>query len=249
MRKDELLSAMKFEAEKYIPFHISDSIIDCVTLEKLPSGQQRVLLVAAKKKIVHDLMNLLKEIGLEINVVDVDSFALMNSFQNHLAGDSKDEKGHYALLNMGSTFSNMNIVKDKKVYFTRDILWGGGKITARIKDAMIVSLEEAEALKRNPGQRKNEIAEVIAPVLGRLASQVAMSFDYFESQFGETVDKLYISGGTSNLFNAVDFFKNSLGIDAIGWNPFDGINVSGEQAKIEKDPALFSVAVGLSLRR
>lgn len=249
MKEEELKSAIKFEAEKYIPFNVNESIIDCAMLDKTASGSRRVLLVAAKKGDVAVLLELFKELGSEIGVIDVDSLALLNSFQRISLDDAKDTT--CALINMGSKFSNMNIITQGNAYFTRDILWGGNDITDRIKDIKGVNAEEAERLKCNLAEKDSEVVGVISPVLERLTSQIRMSFDYFESQFGKNVRKIYVSGGTAYLFNIVNFLKENLGVDTIMWNPFEGVEVEKsvtEKALIEM-PSLFSVAVGLALRK
>ncbi|MFC1667732.1 type IV pilus assembly protein PilM [Candidatus Omnitrophota bacterium] len=248
MKEEELKSAIEFEADKYIPFNLNDSIVDCAILDKAASGTQRVLLVAAKKSEVMNLLALFKDVGLEINTVDIDSFAFLNSFHRLKAKESKGEHT-YALINMGARFSNMNIVTKGSIYFTRDVLWGGSDITNRLRDAMGISLEEAEKTKQNPAKKQEEIGGIITPVLERLASQVRMSFDYFESQFGKNVERLYISGGTSYLFNIVDFLKDNLGVDTMMWNPFEGMKISESLKEAEYSPAIFAVAVGLALRR
>lgn len=248
MSEQELKSAIKFEAEKYIPFNLKDSIVDCAMLDKSVSGSQRVLLVAAKKNEVDDLLRLFKDLGLEINIIDIDSFAFLNSF-HRLEGGGDNEKHTYGLINMGARFSNMNIIMKGNVYFTRDVLWGGADITNRLRDAMGIGAQEAERLKEGPGEKREEIANIITPVLERLTSQVRMSFDYFESQFGRNVERLYISGGSSYLFNVVDFLKDNLGAETLLWNPLEGINISQPSKETEQLPALFAVAVGLALRR
>jgi len=246
MKKEEIESAIKFEAGKYIPFDIDQSIIDCAVLDKTSSGSQRVLLVAAKKPEVDRLTELFKNFGLEIGTIDVDSFAFLNCF--YAAAEKKEDTAH-CLINMGERFSNMNIVIKGNVYFTRDILWGGADITKRIRDAMALSLKDAEALKKNPAEKREEVISVINPALERLSSQMRMSFDYFESQFGRGVEKVYISGGSSYLFNMLDFLKDNLGLPVMMWDPFESVSLTGPVSEPEGSPALFAVAIGLALRQ
>lgn len=247
MKKEELKSAIKFEAEKYIPFNINEFTIDCAMLDRAASGSQRVLLVAAKKQEVNSLLEFFKDLGLEIGVIDIDSFALFNSFQRTRI-ENKDEST-YALMNIGAKFSNMNIATKQNAYFTRDILWGGLDITTSIKDAMGVSQEEAEVLKHTPGERREDIVNILAPVLEKFVSQIRMSFDYFETQFGKDVERLYISGGTSYLFNIIDVLGDNLGIEAKMWNPFEGLKSAEPIKEMSESPALFAVAIGLALRK
>jgi type IV pilus assembly protein PilM len=246
MKKEELKSAIKFEAEKYLPFNINESTIDCTMLDKTISGSQRVLLAAARKQDVEGLMELFKDFGIEIGIIDVDSFAFFNSFQRAKIEDK--EETTYALINMGAKFSNMDIATGQGIYFTRDMLWGGADITARIKDVMGIDWEEAEALKQKPADKREGVVNIIMPTLEKLSSQIRMSFDYFETQFGKNVERLYISGGSSYLFNIVDFLKENLGIDIIMWDPLGGIALSGPADEARYFPAQFAVAVGLALR-
>ncbi len=78
-----------------------------------------------------------------------------------------------------------------------------------------------------------------------------MSFDYFETQFGKNIERLYISGGTAYLFNMLDFLKNSLEVEVILWNPFEGIKIIDESVdnEFKNFPGKFAVATGLALRK
>lgn len=250
MKKEELRSAIKFEGGKYIPFGINEAILDCAILDKGPLGNaNRVLLVAAKKDRVNSYIEILKEMGLDIASIDVDTVAMLNAFQR--LGLETNQESVCAMINIGARFSNMNITTRGYPYFTRDILFGGIDITNRIKELLGLNPDEAEMLKRNPGERKLEISGIIMPALGKFTSEIQMSFDYFESQFGKNVDKLYISGGTAYLFNMLDFLKESLEVDVILWNPFEGIKILDESADKEliNSPGKFAVAMGLALRK
>ena len=77
MTEDELQETISFEAEQYIPFDIADVNIDFQILgesEHNPN-QMSVLLVAAKKEMVSDYMNLVEVAGLNTCIIDVDAFA------------------------------------------------------------------------------------------------------------------------------------------------------------------------------
>lgn len=246
MRHDELNGAIRFEAEKYIPFSINDSIIDFAPLDKTNSGNQRILLVAAKKNDVNIALGFFKGAGLEVRAIDVDSFALLNAFKRKRAEEKTDAA--CAIINAGERYCNMNIIIKDSIYFTRDLLWGGRDVTSRIKDVMGIGIDEAEELKKNPGEKRAEVVSAISPALDKLVSQIRMSFDYFESQFGKGVGMVYISGGSSYLFNIVDFLKDNLGVEVMMWDPFEGVKISSSVKERDESPALFTVATGLALR-
>jgi len=250
MKKEELRSAIKFEGGKYIPFDVNEAILDCAMLDKSPSGNtNRILLVAAKKDKVNSYREIFKEMGMDIASIDVDTVAILNAFQR-LGLETKQE-GVYAMINIGARFSNMNIITKGYPYFTRDIMWGGVNINSRIRESLRLSPDEAEILKCSPGERKTEVSGIIMPALEKFISEVRMSFDYFEEQFGKNVERLYISGGTSYLFNISDFLKESLDVEVILWNPFEGIKITDESIdkELRNSPGKFAVAVGLGLRK
>ncbi|MCX5687143.1 MAG: pilus assembly protein PilM, partial [Candidatus Omnitrophica bacterium] len=241
---------IKFEGGKYIPFDINESILDCAILDKSHLGNiNRVLLVAAKKDKVNSYREIFKEMDMEVVSIDVDTVAILNAFQR-LNLEAKQESV-YAMINIGAKFSNMNIITKGYPYFTRDIMWGGMDISSRIKELLGLSPNEAEILKCNPGEKKADIAGIIMPALEKFTSEIRMSFDYFETQFGKNIEKLYISGGTAYLFNMQDFLKNSLELEVILWNPFEGIKIIDDSVDNEfrNSSSKFTVATGLALRK
>ncbi|MDO8603392.1 MAG: type IV pilus assembly protein PilM [Candidatus Omnitrophota bacterium] len=250
MKREELKSAIKFEGGKYIPFDINEAILDCAILDKGPSGNaNRVLLVAAKKDKVNSYMEIFKDAGLDIANIDVDTVAILNAFQR--VGLQAKQENVYAMINIGARFSNMNIAVGAYPYFTRDLLWGGSDITSRIKESLGLNLDDAENLKRNPGDRKIEMSGVVMSALEKFITEVRMSFDYFETQFGKSIERLYMSGGGAYLFNMLDFLKENLGIEVVLWDPSEGIQISdGSCCKEFKDfPGQFAAAMGLALRK
>ena len=77
MSREDLKSAIKFEADKYIPFDVEDVILDCHPFDSdgigdLADNETRVLLVACKRAVIDEQMRILAEVGLQPVAVDVD---------------------------------------------------------------------------------------------------------------------------------------------------------------------------------
>ncbi len=66
----ELKQAMEYEADKYIPFDVTEVQLDAQRLregnegDSAPAGQMKVLLVAAKKTLIEEHIHLLQSVGL-----------------------------------------------------------------------------------------------------------------------------------------------------------------------------------------
>src|SRR6267143_2156997 len=79
MTEDELYDRIPSEASQHIPFDIADVNLSYQLLESMDS-QMDVLLVAAKKDKILNHTNVLAQAGKTPVVVDIDAFALQNSF-------------------------------------------------------------------------------------------------------------------------------------------------------------------------
>ena len=100
MTRDELDEQIRWEAEQYIPFDVNEVNLDFQILESSDDeGQMDVLLVAAKKDLIDDYVQVITEAGLIPVAVDVAAFAVENAFEANYdvaAGDV------IALVNIGA---------------------------------------------------------------------------------------------------------------------------------------------------
>src|SRR5262249_51774880 len=127
MTKDELAEQIPWEAEHHIPFAKDDVEIDYqVVSQRNASGQMELLLVAAKKEVVHDYAAVAREANLNPVVVDVAAFTVQNAFeQNYQMAPGET----VVIINIGAAISNINILRDNVSAFTRDVTIGGTSFT------------------------------------------------------------------------------------------------------------------------
>lgn len=249
MNEQDLKSAIRFEADKYIPFKIDEVVLDCQILEEnVDEGKMRVLLVSAKRDFIATHIKLLSDAGLEVQLIDVDGLALINAFQ---ANPSPLNTGTYALLNIGARQTNIDIIKDGNPCFSRDVMSAGNNLTVAIKDAMNIDLAQAEHLKCQPEGKKKELFDLTQSVLDDLATEIRLSFDYYESQFEKGIDKLYLSGGSCGLAGINEFLAESLGVDVKAWNPLSALKINAEidKDKLSSVKNQLAIAIGLAARK
>ncbi|MBU0635140.1 MAG: type IV pilus assembly protein PilM [Candidatus Omnitrophica bacterium] len=247
MSKEELGKALKLSVGKYIPFNAEEINYDFQILENIKNTEKiRVLLVAAKKEIVQERIDILKEAGLSAQIIDIDSFAIVNSFQ--LLG--QQNKGIIAVLDIGADITSTTILHNEVPYFSRDVPLGGNELNKAILEEFEITAAEAESLKQDPKGRYGDLLGAIKPVLDKLCTELRLSFNFCESQLGEVVNKVFITGGTAK-FKGLDKVLNSiLGLDVAIWDPTQMLKISENLPKariIELGP-LLSVSIGLALR-
>ena len=145
MPEEELENAVRNEAQQHIPFEMSDVNLDYQVLsENLNAPEMDVLLVAVKKDKILNYTNALQLAGRQPVLVDVDAFALLNCYEYNY---SPAANSTVALLNLGASVMNINIVKGTVPLFTRDVSVGGNQYTDALQKELDLNFEDAESLK------------------------------------------------------------------------------------------------------
>jgi len=254
--EEELEESIKWEAEQYIPFDINDVNIDFHILEggdeQGLKDQMDVLLVAVKKEKLTEYTALVMEAGLQPVIVDVDAFTLENMFDINY---EVMEGEVVALVDIGASVMNINIVKGGTFAFTRDISIGGNRYTETIQREFNVTFEQAEMAKRGEsveGIDSDALFNIIGLLNDKISSEISRSFDYFRAtSTNENIDRILLSGGGAKVKGLLDFLSEKSGLPVEMANPFKEIKIPDDKfdADFVRDMApMASVGVGLALR-
>lgn len=249
MTQEELKGAIRFEAEKFIPFNINECVLDySVVHSDSKEEKTTVLLAVAKKENVMARIKIAEDAGLVVQVVDVDSIAIANSFLRNFPVHENEKT--FAVLDMGAKYSNLIIVRAGMIYFVRDVVIGGDDFTAAISRGMNIDINAAEKLKILPGDKLQEIVSVTRNVVNNLIEEIRLSFGYYENQNGRGIDEIYISGGGAGLAGIDTIFQEAFGSKPVLWNPlgFLDATASAVNTESEKIKRSFAVCSGLVLR-
>ena len=254
MSEQELAESIHWEAEQYIPFDIQEVNLDYQILEEGAGTNMDILLVAAKKDKINDYMSVIAQAGRNPVVMDIDAFALQNSYELNYGA----EPGRVvALVNSGASQANINIIKGEDSIFTRDITTiGGNQFTDAIMKDLNVTFEQAENLKQGQGV-EGQSPEAIAPILTSVSEQVLLevqkTFDFFKATTSEDrIDRVVLSGGSARIPGLADSMAERFDCRVEIANPFQNVNYSPKDFDAEfleeLGPAC-SIAVGLALRK
>lgn len=254
MTDAELSEQINWEAEQHIPFELSDVQIDYQILAKREEqSQMDVLLVAAKREEISDLVNLAIEAKLRPKVVDLDAFAVQNCFEE--AYKAIDIPQTIVLLHVGASLTTLNILAGGITAFTRDVLSGGNAITEEVQRRLGIGYEEAEAYKCSTTLENvpKEVASIIQESTEILAGEIQRSLDFYLATSGDRdVHRLYISGGTANLQPLHEAISRRQQIEVVRLDPV----LMAPPDPRSVDPLAFQgresqavVAYGLALRK
>jgi type IV pilus assembly protein PilM len=253
MSAEELAESIHWEAEQYIPFDIQDVSLDYEVIEGGGGGNMDVLLVAVKKDKISEYTSALSQAGRNPTIVDVDVFALQNCYEMNYGIDPGQV---IALLNIGASIMNVNVVKGGVSVFNRDIAAGGNQYTDAIQKDLNLSFEQAEALKRGEhveGASPESLHPILQAVSENISMEISKTFDFFKATSQEDrVDRIFISGGTAKIHGLRDLLADRFSTSVELLNPF--LNVRYSEKDFNPDylddigPSA-AIAVGLAVRR
>ena len=257
MTQEELAESIQWEAEQYIPFDIEDVNVDYQILEGSSlsgEGNMDVLLVAVKKEKINDYVSVITQAGLQPTVVDIDAFALQNAFE---ANYETEPRQVVALIDIGAAVTTITMMHGATSVFWRDINIGGNQYTDAIQKEFNVSAEQAERLKRGEevsGTSTDAVIPILSSVTEDLGAEIQKTIDFFKATTStdEPLEKICLTGGTSQLVNLKDALGERFGTPVEILNPFRKISAAKRSLPpdlLHRMSSTAAVAVGLALRK
>ncbi|MFV0438418.1 MAG: type IV pilus assembly protein PilM [Desulfopila sp.] len=215
------------EAEHYIPFDIEDVYLDFqrLTAENDKDERAEVMLVAAKKEVVDDYLEMLKDIGLEPVLVDVDGFALENTYE--MSGSLVN---NVALVDIGASKMNINIISKGLSVIARDVVVGSRQLTEQIQNSLDIDFTEAEAIKLGEapaGENQELIAEIFSTTCTQWVLEIKKAIDLYHANNADApLEKLVLSGGGAKVVGLADFLMSETNLQVEIFNPFKVMSVN-----------------------
>ena len=255
MRDEDMEYQVESEANQYIPFALDEVNLDFQVLGPAPSNpdEVEVLLAASRKANVEDRVAAAQAAGLNVTVVDVEPYAAETAFSQIRAQlpDGAEDKC-VALIDIGATVMNVNVLRNGKSIYTRDQQIGGDQLTQQIQNAFGLSAEQAEAAKRSGGLPDNYESDVLSPFRENLVMEIARALQFFftSSQYNE-VDFIILAGGSSVLPGLDDAVATRTQVSTMVANPFALMTLSSRirSRQLQVDAPALIVACGLAMRR
>ena len=248
MSPDEMANAIKFEAHRYIPSSMGDMAISWEILKKkiqqsTPEEKEDILLVAAPKKEIAKYEHIVEAANLSVGSIELETFAIARAL-------SFGKAGSFLIVDMGARATNMVFVQDGIVRVNRNIGVGGYDVTEAIADAMNISPQRAESMKRGSRDLLNSKEKISIPALQLLTEEISRFLrSYKERYASDDVGGIFLSGGASGMQGLNTYMTNILGTPVTVANPWKNIHYDPKlESHIGSLGSGFSVAIGLAMR-
>jgi type IV pilus assembly protein PilM len=203
--KKKIKQTLFYELNKHIPFSPEEVYFDFSILEENPADMF-LLLAVAKKELINNIIDIFEKEKKEILDISLDSICLVNVFLSYY---KEEKKTNTSILDVGYGFSTLTVLKGGIPFMTRDLTFGAKdilSIISHVKNIPIQSIDKWVTAAEN----HKEFLELSQDNIAALCREVKSSFDYFEVNKGERIEKVFLTGGLSSVSGIEALFKEYL---------------------------------------
>lgn len=250
----DISNEILLEAEKHIPYPITDVSLDYEVLKQeiTKAGKKDVVLAACKSEDVDERIDIFNQAGLNVEIVDIESFALQRAFAivTKLLPDSGRNKV-VGLVDIGSNVTSLNIFYNNSVIYSRDQNFSGSQIFEEIQNRYGLTFQEALVARQRNELPEDFVTEILEPFKESVVSQINRACQFFLSSGNiQNIDYLFLTGGVSVISGLEEDIQSTVGVKTFIANPF--LNMicldSNLQQNLLDDSALLMTCCGLALR-
>jgi type IV pilus assembly protein PilM len=250
----ELHETIYSEAEQYIPYDIDDVNIDYQILgeSEFSPDQINVLLVAVKKDLVAEYIDLIHKAGLNPTIIDVDTFALQNVYEI-LPYENREKIT--LLIDVGASKTSLNILKANVSLMMRDNVSGTDQIIEEICNQYDISVDDAYHAVNGETDTisQDKIQEISLKIAQSWCAEICEVVNVYQSGSNdELVENIVLSGGGVFVEGFKESLMSELDADVSIINPFEALTFNEQKfpdSFITKASPLAPIAIGLALRR
>jgi len=256
VKDSDLKNIIPIEARKYIPVSISEVTLDWFVIpnesEMLEEGEsnfnknKEVLVVAIHNETLAQYREILKQTKLESNAFEMEIFSnIRSTFNNEIAP--------FLILDFGASKTKVSIVESGMVRVFHVVNRGSHDISRNISQALSITFEEAEKLKRMVGLDPSvnpDVEKIIRLAVNYIFTDINSIVFAYQKKYNKNISKVFLSGGGSLLKGLLEVARENFRIDVFYSNPFSKTEAPAFlEPVLEQSGPEFAVAVGLALRQ
>jgi len=247
----ELTSAIKWEAEQYIPLPLDQVNLDYTILrdgKTTGTNKMEVLLVAAPKTLIDRYLTIVELSGLHAAGAETEIIATSRAVAR-----SMPTVKTIMIVSLGSQTTDIAIIKNGTLTFTYSVSAGGEAITRSIAQSLDFNLTQAEEYKRTYGLQADKLeGKIIAaakPIMDTIVNEMKRAVAFYEEKNkDQPIETIMLGGGTSRLPGMIIYLAQAMNYEVQLVNPWIGIVREPRFNVLQNEGPNFCIAVGLALR-
>lgn len=258
--EEELRQSLPFQVQEFVPIPLEDAVLDFHTLEEFDKDGRkmvRILLVAAQREMVQQIVNAVEGARLRATGLDLVPFAIVRSIGSVDAATAGGaEMGDEALVDIGADVTSICVHAWGVPRFVRMLPSGGRVVTTAVARSMGVGEDDAERLKLGfpASDHEHMVPAATSVAVSRAATfadEIHSSLEFYLAKMpGARISRVLLSGGGSRLDGLGQLLQDRMpNVDVRPGRAFHRVSPEVDldpDALAEVEP-LLSVAVGLAL--
>jgi type IV pilus assembly protein PilM len=260
----ELDTIVNFEIQQYLPIIMEDYIIQHKVLETIKDEvsdkaleKLRIFVVVYPKHMAEGYLDMLKDAALKPNVLDVNFNAVNKLFADcvEINGEKYNTGDTIAVIDMGAGNLSVNIFSKGRIDFSRMTTNGGNVIDKHIAQEYDTTLEDAEKRKKqycdlsdkDNSEKLEALNDIIKEDVNSWIEEINRILQFYKNKkIGNSVDRIFIYGGSSKLKGIEEYMSRALNIPVVKIKTISNIVLSKNVEKESLD--LYLNAIGALIR-
>ena len=246
--KTQIAQTLSFEVEGLVPFDLDEMVVEHRVIGSAGEGSA-VLAAIVPRDGLADHIGALARDGLDPKSLVIDGDLL----------STHGGAGIEAIIDIGHSRTIVTVAKDGETMFSRAISMGGWHLTQAVAAAHDVDWATAETLKHGarlatatvaewddddatqstdpapPMARGDQTTDALRAALTPLLASLRTTLIGFEDSSGHEIDRIRLTGGTSELDGLVTLLKSEMGV-AVTTIPLESSDLGQPYAHALSDP-------------
>lgn len=230
----KIAQVLPFQLDELIPFDVEDCVFDHQLVERGEHGSCKVLVAYAKRSVFERFLDALGAVGIDPKVVSVGALSYYNLY-DHVVPEDEDRA--VAVLDVGHSHTELCVFDGGEPSVARHVPVGGRGVTAALAEAFGVDEAQAERGKvaegfvaprgddeevdstMNGTSRRELVGNTCREAVVPMVREVRRSLVAHEMRTGHTVERIYLTGGGSQLRGLPTFLEGALGVEVTHLDP------------------------------
>jgi len=263
MKEEELINAIKWEAEAHIPLSIDEVYLGWEIIEPAleDANHLNILIAATPKDVIDRYLSFLNKVNLIPIVFEPESFSVVRSLIK------KNDSNPTVIIDIGATGANFVIFSGSAIRFTSHTDISGNLLNQEIVKKLKVSKKEANQLKVEVGLNKtkkdDKVYKAIKPVINDLIKKIEDYIDFYHNYTSNAHDQkkdiaqIVLCGGDSHLLKLPEILNSKFNLPIKLGDPLINIVNHKEDESInlkkvslsKKELLIHTTSIGLALRQ
>jgi type IV pilus assembly protein PilM len=258
---------LNHEAALYLPYPREEVDLDYQKLgyfvDEDGIEKVQVLLVATRREVTDLYVEIFQQVGLKINVLEINSFALIRTIKEQLKQFSSSEA--VVLVDIEFDSTEIAIIVDGVPQFSRTVPIGTYQMQSALAQAMnLPTSKNTELLQEitipnNPEGTSstttssqtwiNPGMDSLLRVLGELIDELRRSINFYLNQSGDMeVVQILLAGPGSGLAQIDEFFTKKLSLPTMQVDPVAALGIKLNEELSNMERAGLGTILGLGMR-